>query len=657
MTCTACPLGAYSSGVGMSAACAVCLRGYYASSAGTSSCSYCLEGTYSTAAGGQSAASCIPCAVGKYTYWAASHQCWGCSAGTYASSTGFELCLSCPQGTYSSGTGFSVCQLCAAGTFSTATDLVSGSSCAACGAGLYSTVSGAIVSDTCQACVMGTFQTGTGMQSSATCTPCNPGYYSATLQAQSSAVCLPCSGGTYLTSSGTPAILDITPRTYPLVYETTFFNNIDPGKMFLQHNQESCVSVMKGSINTFQTTSQIGSTIIGLYLFSNLLGGLSYPLYQSDVIAENTGTQLYDLIPTPALSLSGQTAFFYSIGVSGVGTNVLVWDTTNVPSGLYFLGHRWGTNAGVLSIFVASITPVSITYSPRVSGFHQVLTAACLGDTLVLNKPTGGSTYTATPFKNLYVSCISMDDFNYNPAITVITQGPSPLTWLVDGITPSMQCYISYGAISQGPWEAYSLLKIFPRRSVDSFSSPCTRCAAGSFSTSSGASSPSTCTACAVGTYATGMQATTCKNCWAGSNTTSIGGDSLLACLCNPGFVSYIYTCDPCPEDFYCLGGTSDPVPCPTNTYSPAQSSLQAHCRCNAGYRCRYGRDVELVMRFNLTLAAFTQQEPAIRARIASLAGVPVNDVSLQASLPVGRRLLEVTARVTPQESGLVPVV
>jgi hypothetical protein len=99
--------------------------------------------------------------------------------------------------------------------------------------------------------------------------------------------------------------------------------------------------------------------------------------------------------------------------------------------------------------------------------------------------------------------------------------------------------------------------------------------------------------------------------------------------------------CAACPINSYCQGLSQ--TTCPSNTHSPAQSSLQSQCRCNAGYKCRYGRDVQLFLRFTLDSATFTAQQSTIRSQIATAAGVLVAGVGLQSSSNVARRLLEVT--------------
>ena len=187
-------------------------------------------------------------------------------------------------------------------------------------------------------------------------------------------------------------------------------------------------------------------------------------------------------------------------------------------------------------------------------------------------------------------------------------------------------------------------------------SASCTACVAGQFSTASGATVASSCQQCSAGTYATEQRATACTACPTNSNHGLTGAIQRGSCLCNAGFVGDLsnvaQTCTICPANSFCAGLSQ--TPCPANTRSPAQSSLEVHCRCVAGYRCRYGRDVQLVLRFSLSPSAFTTQESSIRAQIASAAGVSISNVTLvQSALASARRMLEVTAYVARGEDGL----
>ena len=176
--------------------------------------------------------------------------------------------------------------------------------------------------------------------------------------------------------------------------------------------------------------------------------------------------------------------------------------------------------------------------------------------------------------------------------------------------------------------------------------SACSSCSAGMYSNAIGASSSSTCVACSPGSYSDMAGSSVCTACPANSVVFSSGASLRGACTCNAGFSANlaipVSQCQACPANSYCQGLFQ--FTCPLNTYSLPQSSLQSHCRCNAGYRCRYGRDVQLTLKFNLTTVAFAAQESTLRAQIAAGAGVPVSSVFLQSSLAANRRLLEITA-------------
>ncbi len=431
----------------------------------------------------------------------------------------------------------------------------------------------------------------------------------------------------------------------------------------LVSGQAMHVSVSQGSVVTFTCSNpDFSGGFQGFYLYSDVFRAKFVNVYEYDINPNFMGAQLHDLIPwTDLMTSTQQKALQLSTGVSGQGTGTIVWDTSSAASGLYYVATDIST---FVTVFVASSTPTTITYSPYVVttaySTFVVVTAACLGDTLVLNKPTGSTKYTTLPYKDLYISCIPIGDENDPPAITVMASGPSPLTWTVAGIDASMQCFISYGAIPAGSWWAgpmyYSWLKLYPRPSPTGSASPCKNCSAGTFSLTAGASSNSTCIACGAGTYMTEQGGTACTACPASSNTTAAGRSRRGDCICDPGFVGNLtllgQTCAICPANSYCAGLLQ--TPCPLHTHSPAQSSLQAHCRCDAGYKCRYGRDVQLVLRFSVAPATFASQEASIRAQIASLAGVPVSSVYLvQSALAAGRRMLEVTAYVARPGDGL----
>lgn len=638
--CQPCQPGTASNTAGVSV-CPTCSAGTYASDLGSLTCTPCSAGTYSGTTGASLASTCLACITGTYqtgTGLTDVSACTACAAGTYSTVLGAGTagtCLFCSAGTYSSNTGASlasVCLACIAGTYQTGTGLTDASACTACSAGTYSTVVGAILAAACTSCATGTYSGTPGASLPSVCQSCVPGTYSGVSGASSAQTCQACSAGTYSTALGSGMVLG--PQQVLLEFQIVYPDFMpDP---FLLGNGGSVLYVAKGTTVRFYST-QGDPQLSALYLF-NLLHNTPTFLEVNQV--DNV---LTNVIPRAA-SMTGtaQASYNVSVGVSGVGSSVLTWDTTDAPSNVYFLSPKLTTVFYHLTVFVASASPTTIVYAPSLIStnyIYKTLVAACLGDTVVLYKPTGVSKYTTTPFKDLFISCANLVNAGQYPALTVLASGPSPLTWVAGGIPDGMQCFVSYGSMAglsfyNPPW--YSLIRIFPRPSspgsTGTLTSPCVSCSAGTFSTALGAPSSGACAACATGTYMTEQGGTSCTTCPASSNTNSTGKAQRGDCICDPGFVGDLavlgQNCTTCPANSYCAGLSQ--TACPAHTHSPAQSSLPIHCRCDAGYRCSYRRDVSLVIRFNMDSVEFAGQSDSIKAKLASTADVPVSNVSLQ---------------------------
>jgi hypothetical protein len=102
--------------------------------------------------------------------------------------------------------------------------------------------------------------------------------------------------------------------------------------------------------------------------------------------------------------------------------------------------------------------------------------------------------------------------------------------------------------------------------------------------------------------------------------------------VCNPSYAGNLsdsaQTCGACPANSYCAGLSQQA--CPAHTHSPALSSLQEQCRCDAGYRCTYTRVVALHFDFPESLD-FTAQSGSIQTTLAAAAGVPASSVTWRA--------------------------
>ena len=662
-TCQLCSAGTYFTGTGLqaSAACTACSTGVYSTSSGavtSSTCQSCLAGTFQSGTGLPTSAACTSCSAGLFSLTAASSctaclpgtfsdtpgstGCIGCNPGFYSTAFGLTTvngCIACGAGTFSQitgasssatctpcftgkygGTGVTICTDCASGTFASSTGF---SACAACSPGTYMlAVVGMSSSGSCLPCIPGTYSTNQGAVGIQTCQPCSAGTYSTVPAAASPQTCQACSAGTYssgLGAFGVPGIQQVA-----LEFQVLYPDYVpDP---FLLGNGLSYAYVAKGATVRFYTLGD--SRLSGLHLFNRLYNSAVFFLYNVDTSA------LEDIIPrSGSMTSAFQAAFNVSAGVTGTGTSILTWDTSNAPSGMYFLAPKLATTFYHLSVFVASASPTTIVYEPSLilnNYLYKTVVGACLGDTLELRKPVGGSKYTTLPIKDLFITCTDSNGVD----MTVLVSGPPPLIWVVGGIPANMMCFVSYGSMT-GEYEWYSMIKIFPRPSspgsTASMASPCISCLPGTFSTASGAPSSSTCEACQSGTYMTQEGGTICTDCPSSSTTNATGKSLRGDCVCNAGFVGDLailsQTCSTCPADSYCAGLSQ--TACPTNTRSPAQSSLPVHCRCVAGFKCSYRRDVTVFTRFNMDVPDFNAQASSIRSKLASVADVPVGNVTL----------------------------
>ncbi len=104
--CLSCPAGTFSTKMGLS-----------------NSCELCLPGTDSQTG----SIACTPCPIGSFAPKGA--LCSKCLAGTFSSKPGLELCSDCPQGTFSSDTGVATCLECGNMAFS---DQLRSTSCKSC---------------------------------------------------------------------------------------------------------------------------------------------------------------------------------------------------------------------------------------------------------------------------------------------------------------------------------------------------------------------------------------------------------------------------------------------------------------------------------------------------------------------------------------------
>ena len=601
--CAFCAAGTYGTGDGQSS-CLACETGKFSTGTGMAALAACLDcpaGTFSGATGLPSSASCASCAAGTYsgtTGVSSSAACTACSAGFFATGTGFTgatQCSACAAGTFGLTAGLTLCTSCPAGKYSVGTTASLASNCTSCSAGSYSLTVGASVSSVCTLCLAGTYGLTVGASVASVCTPCVAGTYALTAGASAIGVCTSCPAGTYGVTAG-------------------------------------------ASVASVCTQCPAGK--YGLTAGASLLSACT------DCLAGTYG-----------VTAGGSTASVCTqclAGTYGLTTGASVASVcTQCPAGKY------GLTAGA-SLSSVCTNCVAGTYGLTAGGSTASVCTQCLAGTYGLTSGASvasvctsclAGTYGLTAGANVASVCTQCLPGTYGLTAgaslsSVCTSCPAGTYSIVTGASLSSACT----ACSPGSYSATLGASV---------SSTCLLCPAGTFSAISGAPNSNACTSCGLGTFAA-QNASVCTSCPANSNTSITAAPTRGSCLCNPGFVGNLsnleQACTICPANSYCVGLFQ--FACPANTYSLPQSSLQSHCRCNAGYKCRYGRNLQLILRFSVPPSTFSAQESAIRAQIASAAGVSVSNVTLvQSALAAGRRMLEVTAYVNSTGRALEPVI
>jgi hypothetical protein len=503
-TPTQCAAGSYRGSVGGvdQGSCAACISGNYCP-LGSVDPTNCTAGTFRASTGASASTNCLPCPAGQYCVQATTTPA-NCDAGSYRGSVGGVAqtsCTTCPSGNYCPSGSVDPTN-CTAGKYNMLTGQASAAACLPCPAGGYCPVA----TSTPLQCAANTFTATTG---AAVCDECP--VFSTSPVASTNCTC---NAGHYhvvtITGGGASTQSFVLTRMDP-IYNNVIFNS----KKFLQSDGSSHIFVTKGCTVTLSSQAYGSSSVtVPLKVYSDLYDTLPYFISKSDIDPNRLGFQTHDLVPkSSSMTNQSQGNMIYSVGVTGSGSNILSWDTTDVPSNLYFVGTSLLSNDVPISLFAASVTPTTITYTPSsTKNTALFMTAACLGDTLILHKPTGLSRYTTLPLKDLFVSCVQINENSLDAPYKVLASGPSPLTWVVAGVDDTNQCYVSYGPPEDGH---YSLITIYPRpRQIGPEKSTltCTNWCSG-YRSNPGAQA---CSECGLGYYSNPVSQT-CTVCPAGT--------------------------------------------------------------------------------------------------------------------------------------------
>ena len=207
--CTDCATGYYDDDADASTICAVqvanvCLPGNFEDAAGA--CTPCATGTAD--ADQSSATECTPCDAGSYARTAGATSCTNCEPGKAVDTAAQSACVDCIAGQYAAA-GSTVCTDCAAGEADA--DSLSSTPCVDCTAGTFS----AVQATACTDCAAG--QTDHDSSPTTTCTACVAGQISAT---DGSVNCVNCAAGQASTADGLAACTAC----------TTFVDDANPGQ-------------------------------------------------------------------------------------------------------------------------------------------------------------------------------------------------------------------------------------------------------------------------------------------------------------------------------------------------------------------------------------------------------------------------------------------
>jgi hypothetical protein len=143
------------------------------------------------------------------------------------------------------------------------------------------------------------------------------------------------------------------------------------------------------------------------------------------------------------------------------------------------------------------------------------------------------------------------------------------------------------------------------------------------------------CIPCPANSYCAGDATTPCP-----SNSQSPASSSLIShCVCNGGYHRVSDACYSCPTGWYC--SNNGKLQCPSNTDSLALSSMQANCRCKAGYQCKRVRTNFVTIKFTMAQATFTANQASIKTKLAAILQVLESDITyVSSTASASRRLL-----------------
>ena len=353
----------------------VCPQGYYCPY-GTTTPTPCPAGTYNNITNTVDSSTCLTCPQGNYCPLA-SILPTKCAAGSYMINLNAiqqSDCTVCPTGNYCPLGSISPTN-CSAGTYNKYVNSTSANNCLSCPPGDY--CPGATT--TPSLCSANTFS----LSSAPNCSVCPT--YSTSPIASANCTCGAGHTQTVTTSGGgggaavSYTVVGVSSYQQISALSSLF---VSPVIAALTINGYTNITAVQGTVLTLTSAAYSGSQF-NMYIYSDVSGGVdaSQLVKRSTLDGTYHGNQVVDFLKIEMFN----TPVIYSTGLTGSGTPVVVWDTTNAAPGLYYLGTPSGiglNNAQTyLEVFIASPVPTTISYT--LGGKSSVMTS--LGDTAQLS--------------------------------------------------------------------------------------------------------------------------------------------------------------------------------------------------------------------------------------------------------------------------------
>jgi hypothetical protein len=480
--------------------------------------------------------------------------CTACAAGSYSAASATS-CTTCPTGVHTTGSAMGSLAITA---------------CTICAPGFYGTVtsSGTASAGGCSPCPTGIFTTGSAAASAAVtmCTICAPGYAGTVTGSgtTSAAGCSICAAGTF-SAAGAPTC-----------------SSCGAGRWSAQGAALSCTLCAAGTASA-ATSATSAATCVACGAGTAASAGAS--TCTTCTAGTYSGASAAECTNCVSGSFSGPGApFACTACAAGSYSADGAPSCTACPTGIFTTSSATGSTT------LSTCTTCAPGYIGNVTNPGTATAAGCTTCAVGSFSSAGALACTPCPLGSYSATAGSSTCAYCSPGILCLP-GASVNT---------LTCPVGWYCASSDTLRQTA------------------QCPSGTYSTSSGATSPATCINCPAGRWCPAGSNNTLELCVAGWICPTGGvanslcppgywsGVSYSACiLCQAGSLSSVYgatSCMICPAGTYAESGSTSLVcsPCPQNTYSPNNgASSRANCiTCPLGYSAPPGATACVAMQW-----------------------------------------------------------